>query len=98
MATEASKKLFLVSLTIRLGDYEKNVDSFIEAMNKADAEFIALCNETHNEPLTREEFDQGKDWWDDYMVYYASATELPEELALTINKYNQYPLRLIKSS
>lgn len=92
----SEQKIFFVSLTIRLGEYEKTVESFREATSKADAEFEALCGETHNEPLSRAEFDEGETWWDDYMIYEASAAEIPNELACTLKEYNEYPLSLIK--
>ncbi|MCR9888161.1 hypothetical protein NB550_11375 [Vibrio parahaemolyticus] len=96
MTTSSLNKIYFVSVNIRLGEYEKSVETFREAASKGDAEYDALCGETHNTALTREEYDRGTEWWDDYMVYSASAYEVPAELALTLQKFNQHPLSLIK--
>ncbi|USD35462.1 MULTISPECIES: hypothetical protein [Vibrio] len=96
MSASSTKKIFLVTVTIRFGGYEKSVESFREAASEADAEYDALCGETHNEPLTRELYEQGDDWWDDDMIYEASSLEVPEELACALKKFNEYPFRLIQ--
>lgn len=52
-----------------INDYQKSTHSVQEAENAQDAFFFAMVGETHNEPLTREEFDKGLNWYDDDMLY-----------------------------
>lgn len=93
MTVALEGKVFCVNIEISMGEYQKNVKSFVESKTESDAIYMALCGETHHQPLTREEFNQGKTWWDGDMIYTASASELPGELAATIKKYNGYPYR-----
>lgn len=60
---------YIVTLLLRLGEYEKSTQQLIEAASQDDAEYTALCGETHNEPLTRVEYDRGDEWWDDCSIY-----------------------------
>ena len=65
-------KYYLVTLMIHLDGYEKSTKSSQAAINWADARYQALVGETHNTPLTRDEYDNGDEWWDDCMLYRVS--------------------------
>ncbi|ACH64659.1 hypothetical protein VFMJ11_B0086 (plasmid) [Aliivibrio fischeri MJ11] len=67
--TTSSTSVYAVTLLIRLGDYEKHISKFIEADSEEDANYTALVNETHNEIMSREDYDNCAEWWDDYMIY-----------------------------
>lgn len=88
--------MFYVTLRLYIGGYEKCVSTFRRAANSDDAEYDALCGETHNEPLTRQQFDDGDEWWDDYMIYKIDSVErVPQTLAQAVKEHDQWPLRLI---
>ena len=75
-------KYYYVTIFINLGDYEKYNHVIVQADSREDAEYQALCDETHNTPLTREEFDNCDDWWDDYMLYSIySCKEISKDVA-----------------
>ena len=61
--------LYAVELTLHLGEYEKSALNWVSAESPQDAEYQALCDETHNEPLSRESYAGGSEWWDDDMLY-----------------------------
>lgn len=73
--SNSNQKLYVVTIEIRMGEYEKDVTTFRLAESKEDAEYDALSGETHNDGLTREQFDNGEEWWDDYMVYVIGRIE-----------------------
>lgn len=60
---------YIVTLLLRLGEYEKSTVQLIKAASEDDAGYDALCGETHNEPLTRAEYNEGDEWWDDCSIY-----------------------------
>ena len=67
---------YIVTLLLRLGEYEKSTQQLIEAASEDDARYIALCGETHNEPLTRADYDNGEEWWDDCYIYEAHGVKV----------------------
>lgn len=60
---------WLVTLLLRLGEYEKHVTQIQHTTSKDKAGYDALCDETHNEPLTRAQYNRGDEWWDDCYIY-----------------------------
>ena len=62
-------KLFTTTVRMFEGGYEKTIQSFRKANSIEDAAYDALVGETHNEPLTRKQHDNGDEWWDDCMLY-----------------------------
>lgn len=61
---------FLISLRIHSDGYEKVIPHLItDVACEDDACYQALVNETHNTPLTREEYDNHEEWEDDCMIY-----------------------------
>lgn len=68
--------VYLVHVTIHIGEYEKVYEKLVEAPDKEHAEYDALHVETHNtdDAPSFEEW-QAKDtnwpWEDDWMVYTA---------------------------
>lgn len=66
---------YKVTLKINIAGYEKYIDHEVEADDPKEAAYLALCGETHNEPLTRKEFDNDDDWWDDFMIYTVNGCE-----------------------
>lgn len=79
---ELSVNLYAVELELKIDGYEKSSTIWVLAENKGDAEYLALCAETHNEPLSRESFNEGVEWLDDGMRYRVySCTLIPSEIA-----------------
>lgn len=60
---------FEVELILHICGYEKTAKHTVSAPNADKAKYEALLNETHNEPLTYEEFMNGDEWEDDFMIY-----------------------------
>lgn len=87
MEAALSKKLFIVNIKMFIGEYEKDIKTYIEAKTEKEAMYQALCGESHNDVMTFDEYNSGKEWWDDYMIYVASALEAPDELALALKKF-----------
>ena len=78
-------KTFLVTLLLRLGEYEKLSVSLIAAEDSDSAELKALEDESHN---TDAGFDESEDWWDDNFVYEIhSCKEVSVEDLPIIKKY-----------
>jgi hypothetical protein len=74
-----SDKLYQVKLTLIIGEYEKTTEHIVQAVNAELAGYTALCDETHNEPLSFSEYDDGVEWEDDFMIYRVySVTEIPQ--------------------
>ena len=67
--------LYLVSITILVNSYEKSSLHLVEADCKDNAIYDALCGETHNEPLSFEEFMNDVVWDDDGMIYQVRSCE-----------------------
>lgn len=72
-------KQYEVVILVNVSGYEKQVMARVEANNEEDAMYEALCNETHNEPLTREQYDNGDEWWDDIFIYVIDSCNLITE-------------------
>lgn len=89
MEAALSKKSFIVNIKMFIGEYEKNIKKYIEAKTEKEAMYQALCGVSHNEVMTFDEYNSGKDWWDDDMIYVASAREVPDELALVLKKFER---------
>ena len=64
-----NKDYYVVTLLLRLGEYEKHTRQLLEAESEDDACYLALCGETHNAPLTKEQYDNDDEWWDDCSIY-----------------------------
>lgn len=77
---------WLVTLRLRLGDYEKYTTQVVHTTSKAKAGYMALCDETHNEPLSRRAYDKGEEWWDDGWMYELYDTRPIEPDHVTILK------------
>ena len=45
--------------------------------------------------LSREQFDNAEEWWDDYYLYSAFASEVPDELAVALKK-SRFLIEMIK--
>ncbi|MEI8659337.1 hypothetical protein [Vibrio sp. Hal054] len=87
---EPKKQMYFVSVKIILGDYEKHVTSFRMAESEEDAQYDALCGECHNEPLSREAYDNHEEFWDDYMVLTPDFARLvPDELAQHLHEFHK---------
>ena len=54
---------WLVTLLLRLGEYEKFVTAIQHTTSKDKAGYDALCDETHNTPLSRKAYNAGEEWW-----------------------------------
>lgn len=84
-------KLWATTVRIFTGDYEKCETTFRKAESEDDAAYAALVGQTHNTPLTREEYDNGEEWWDDYMVYRIDhVKECPPELEALLKASDVY--------
>lgn len=66
---------YRVTLQMQIGLYEKYVTSVQCAACAEDAEYQALCDETHNTALTFNEWCSGVEWDDDCMIYAVYATK-----------------------
>ena len=61
--------IYAVDIRIHVCGYEKCTQHIIEADDEQIAEYQALCDETHNEPLTWKQFLKDEQWEDDIFVY-----------------------------
>jgi len=66
---------FKVTLRLYIAGYEKISIHEVEADSPEDAQYTALCDETHTVPLTRHRFNNGEEWWDDFMKYTVESIE-----------------------
>lgn len=71
---------YVVEIEIIVGGYEKSASVTVEADSEIDACYKALVSETHNTPLTYQEYHNGDLWVDDIFTYRIMNVGFPEQV------------------